>query len=319
MCTAISENYLSHLFGRTLDLELSYGERVTIMPRGFDFPFLHEPQINKYAIIGVAYTSQDIPLFFDGMNEHGLAIAGLNFPKCAHYHKYESGKKNLASFEMIPYILRECKNLSEVIHMVENVNITDESFSKSLPSTPMHWLISDKSGALVVEPSECGTRVYQNPFGILTNSPDFIYQRYNLENYLTLSASPVDSSFIGTRLDSYSRGLSAFGLPGDYSSTSRFVKGAFVKSCTDKEGNHISRFFSIMDTIKVPTGVIKTDMGASVSTVYTSCMDTSELIYYYTTNECRQIQGVKLSGDLILGSDLISYKMKKDEPISFIN
>ncbi|WP_152602688.1 linear amide C-N hydrolase, partial [Limosilactobacillus mucosae] len=39
MCTAATYTAGDHYFGRNLDLELSYGEKVTITPRNFPLTF----------------------------------------------------------------------------------------------------------------------------------------------------------------------------------------------------------------------------------------------------------------------------------------
>ena len=39
MCTAITYKTKDHYFGRTLDLEYTYDERVTVTPRKFRFEF----------------------------------------------------------------------------------------------------------------------------------------------------------------------------------------------------------------------------------------------------------------------------------------
>ena len=38
-----------------------------------------------YAIIGMARVEENEPLYFDAVNEKGLAMAGLNFVGYAHY------------------------------------------------------------------------------------------------------------------------------------------------------------------------------------------------------------------------------------------
>ena len=90
MCTAATYYSKDHYFGRNLDLEFSYKETVTIMPRNYSFPIRYEADIdNHYAIIGMAYVVDDYPLFYDGINEKGLGMAGLNFPDNAFYrHPY---------------------------------------------------------------------------------------------------------------------------------------------------------------------------------------------------------------------------------------
>ncbi|MBR4949710.1 MAG: linear amide C-N hydrolase, partial [Clostridia bacterium] len=106
MCTAITYKTDDFYFGRTLDYEFSYGERVTIAPRNFFLNFKNGETIKShYAILGMAHVSENYPLFYDGINEKGLAMAGLNFPQNAHYNEELDEKNNIASFELILYIL----------------------------------------------------------------------------------------------------------------------------------------------------------------------------------------------------------------------
>ncbi len=39
MCTAITYNTKSHYFGRNFDYDRSYGEKVVVTPRNFQFKF----------------------------------------------------------------------------------------------------------------------------------------------------------------------------------------------------------------------------------------------------------------------------------------
>ena len=111
MCTSISINDKHHLFGRTLDLEYSYNEQVIISPEKFRFNFIHQKTINDHpAIIGIGCIADGVPLYYDAINSHGLAIAALNFPAQAVYHTANSSKTNIASFEVIPWVLCNCKN-----------------------------------------------------------------------------------------------------------------------------------------------------------------------------------------------------------------
>lgn len=86
------------------------------------------------------------------------------------------------------------------------------------------------------------------------------------------------------------------GLPGDWSSASRFVRAVFVKNHTllVEGGTEVDRFFHVMDTVSVPRGCILTDDGQAVQTIYTCCMDLADATYYYTTYDCRRVRAVSL-------------------------
>ncbi len=64
--------------GRTLDYEFSYGEEITITPRYYPFHFKHGAVLeDHYAMIGMAHVAENYPLYYEGANEKGLAMAGL--------------------------------------------------------------------------------------------------------------------------------------------------------------------------------------------------------------------------------------------------
>ena len=102
MCTAICDNTNGFLFGRTLDLERSYDERVILTPRRKALDFLHMPPTSEHlAMLGIGIVFGDKPLYFDAVNEAGLAVAALNFPRGALYKDILPNAHNLASFEGI--------------------------------------------------------------------------------------------------------------------------------------------------------------------------------------------------------------------------
>lgn len=325
MCTAISDRGHTHLFGRTLDLEYSLGEKIVITPREFVFDWRGGGEDKSgYAIMGVAHIENEYPLYYDAINETGLGIAALNFPEFAKYYPPSKHQTNLASFELIPAILRKCKNVREAIESLDKVNVTNVDFSSNMKATPLHWLITDKNSCITAEPTADGLKVYENKIGALTNSPPFPYHKLNLSNYATVSPRTKENELCpDVELKTYSRGMGAIGLPGDFSSASRFVKAVFVKNNTDREESYlykkeISRFFHVMDTVSVPKGCIKTDTLKSVSTVYTSCADTEHGIYYFTTYDCRRIRAVSMNGYDLDSKDLISFNMDMEEDLLYI-
>lgn len=322
MCTAISLHGARHLFGRTLDLERSYGETAVIIPRKFKRRFLYEKRCgNSFAIMGVAHVAGGVPLLYDAVNECGLYAAGLNFPHEAAYTGYRDGMKNLASFEVIPYLLSCCKNLSEAVEILERANIVGDSYSGELPATPLHWFIGDASGSVAAEPASEGLKIYQNPFGVMTNSPDFKSQTLNLSNYMRCTSAPPENRICpSASLPIYSRGLGGVGLPGDFSSQSRFVRAVFAKNHTVcQNSSEISSFFHIMGSVSVPRGCIKTDEDLPVSTVYTSACDVCGGEYFFTTYNNRKIRALSFKYENLDSLSLISYPMESGEQIDYLN
>lgn len=324
MCTAIAYQTNFHYFGRNLDLAYSYQESVTIAPRRFPFEFRNEPPMQQhYAMLGMAYVANGYPLYYDATNEKGLSIAGLRFPDNAHYHPSVSTKHNLASFELIPWILGRCATLEEARRVLKCVNVTAQCFRADLPHTPLHWMISDRSGSLTVESVQDGLQVYENPVGVLTNNPPFPMQRFQLQHYRHLSASEPKTGFAADLLaHPYSMGQGAAGLPGDWTSSSRFVRAAFVKQNAvsgKTELEHISQFFHLLDVVAVPRGSVRLPDGQFPVTVYSSCCNTDTGVYYYTTYENRQITGISLHGAPLDGTQLVSYPLRTTQTIRMEN
>ncbi len=293
MCTALNFKSKEHYFGRNLDWEHSYGERVIITPRNFSIYFREEtPMLNHYAIIGMGIVSDNYPLYFDAVNEAGLCVAGLNFPGNAVYNVPMDGKYNVAPFEVILWVLSQCKTTDEAKMLLSKANIIDIRFNREYGLTPMHWLISDGEKSVVAEPTYNGLMIYDNPTGVLTNSPPFPMQYHNLNNYMSLSPKDPRNTFSPKlNLEEYSKGMGAIGLPGDYSSQSRFVRGVFVShnatECDTEEAS-VNQFFHLLSAVEMPKGCVVTENGLE-HTVYSSCINADKGIYYYKTYESSNI------------------------------
>ncbi len=314
MCTAISYKTANHYFGRNLDLEYSYNETVTITPRKYSLPFCEMPSINShYAMIGMAYVQDGYPLYYDATNEKGLSMAGLSFPDYAKYNEKQNHADNIAPFEFIPWVLSQCKSIEDAKMLLSSVSITNEAFSEALQPTPLHWMISDSESSIVVESTAKGLAVLDNPVGVLTNSPTFDYHMANLNNYMGISNKPVQNRFAPELpLHEFSRGMGGAGLPGDYSSASRFVKAAFVLHNSvggDTEEENISQFFHILSSVAHPKGSVDLGDGKYEITVYSSCCNTNKGIYYYTTYNNSSINAVDMHREDLDSAELISYPL----------
>ena len=324
MCTAATYRSKDFYFGRNLDYEFSYGETVTIVPRNFPFALRHGGTLSShYAMIGMAHVQDGYPLFYDGMNEKGLCIAGLNFVGNAVYAKPRAGADNIAQFELIPWLLGACASVREARTLLERMNLVDTPFCPGLPVAQLHWLIADREQCVVLESVAEGLRVYDNPAGVLTNNPPFPMQLFALNNYRQLSPRSPENRFAPKLpLECYSRGMGAMGLPGDLSSQSRFVRAAFVaaNSCSgDGEGESVSQFFHILSAVEQQRGCCELENGAYEITLYSSCCNADKGIYYYTTYDNRQITGVRLYGEDLGGRELVSYPLTEGQQIAWVN
>ena len=324
MCTAVlKKTPQGSYFGRNLDFEHSFGEKICITPRNYCFNFSNGLSVSKsHAIIGMALPLDDYPLYFDASNEYGLSMAGLNFPHFSQYNPHTDGKINIASYELIPYILSQYKTVCEVMEFVCSINITNKPFKNELPPTPLHWLVADKEKSISLEQTKDGIKVFDNPCHVLTNSPDFNIHLFNLNNYMSVSSMKAENNF-SKQLDliEYSKGMGALGLPGDFSSASRFVRASFVNlniKISENEHDRVNDFFHILNSVYQYKGCVKTDDGNEY-TQYSSCCDLNKGIYYYTCYNNSNINAVDMHRENLNSSKLIIYEIANKIKINIIN
>ena len=324
MCTGATYKTKDFYFGRTLDYEFSYGEEVTITPRNYPFHFKKMGILsNHYAMIGMAHIVDNYPLYYDAVNEKGLAIAGLNFVGNADYKEEVEGKDNVTQYEFIPWILSQCETVKEAKRLIEKMNFLNLPFNEHLPLAQLHWIISDENESITVESVKEGIKIYENPVGVLTNNPTFDKQMFELNNYMYLSAkSPKNNFANGLQLEQYSRGMGALGLPGDLSSQSRFIRVAFTKMNSiskEEETSSVSQFFHILNSVDQQRGCCELEEGKYEITIYTSCCNTKQGIYYYTSYDNHQITAIDMKKENLNTENLIHYPLILEEQIKHQN
>lgn len=314
MCTAASFKNKNTYFGRTLDYEFSYGEKVTITPRNYPFEFRHLGlNNNHYAIIGMAHIHNDYPMYYDAMNEYGLGMAGLNFVGNAKYNEVIEGKENVAQFEFISFILSTCKNVLEAKNKIKEINLVKTPYNEYYPAAKLHWILRDINDCIVVEAMEDGIHIYDNKTGSLTNNPPFNYQLENLKNYVSLNNDEPNKSFSFNEAF-YSRGMGSVGLPGDLTSQGRFVRVVYTAHfsvASPDENSSVNQFFHILESVWQTRGLCKINDKYEI-TIYASCMNLNEGIYYYKTYDNPQISAVYLKNENLNSSKLISYDLAKE-------
>ena len=320
MCTAATYRTDDFYMGRTLDYEFSYGEEITVMPRNFPLSFRHGGGTDRhYAIIGMAHVADGYPMYYDAVNEKGLGMAGLNFAASARYSEPEDGKQNVAQFEFIPWVLSQFASLGQARSAIEKINLVGTTYDSRYPAAKMHWIIADKSGAITVEPTESGLKIYDNAPGVLTNEPPFDMQLFNLNNYMRLSPKQPENSFSDALdLGTYSRGMGGLGLPGDLSSMSRFVRAAFTKLNSlsgSGEAESVGQFFHILGSVEQVRGCCEVAQDKYEITIYTSCFNADKGVYFYTTYNNRRITAVDMHRENLDSDSLARYPMLDKEDV----
>lgn len=287
--------------GRNLDWSCGYGERVVVTPRGFKpaSPFGVTPEV-KHAIIGMGIVEEGQPLYFDCGNECGLAVAGLNFPGYAVYEKDAvDGKTNVSSWEFPLWVCANFSDINEVEDALDNVAIVDHPITNKYPTSLLHWIIGDEQRSIVVEYREDGMHVFHDDPDVLANQPGFGWHTENLRNYINVSSDfPEGEGSMGTPLKPFGSGSCQRGLPGDYYSTSRFVRAAYVNAnypAQDTEEDNISRMFHSLQQVAMVDGCARMGDGAFEKTVYTGCFSSRTNSYYFNTYDDQTVHAYPLA------------------------
>ena len=317
MCTSIAMQQGGGTFGRNLDLECSFGEQVVVMPRQFPLQFRRQQPLPRHlAMVGMAHVAEGIPLYAEAVNEAGLYMAGLYFPENAWYPpQVPEGFDAVAPYELIPWVLGQCKTLTQAKELLKGFRPLGIPFSEKLPLAPLHWHLADGTGTAVLEATREGVHLYDDPIGVLTNNPPFPFHQMNLRQYRALSARPLENHLApGVDLKPFGQGFGGMGLPGDASPASRYVRAAFYKFHSPDEGgalDRVTQFFHLLEGAAMVKGSVITPAGKQDRTVYSSCW--RDGVYYYKTYTNSRITAVRL-GDSGLDDDRLRIYPLRTQP-----
>lgn len=242
----------------------------------------------KYGFVGLGMERPEFVV--DGINEAGLSAELFYFPKYGKYRPYSSDTQDqsLADFQVVSWILSQFSTIDEVKNAIDNVDIINIDKTAST----VHWRITEPSGRQVILEIIDGVPIFhENPVGVITNSPSFTWQLTNLNNYVNLVPGTAGPTPFGNiELESFSGGTGLLGLPGDFSSPSRFVRAAFLSTYSIQQPTSIdtiNQAFHILNNFDVPfgtaykIGTAKFDMPSA--TQWTVATDiTNRQIYYHT-------------------------------------
>jgi len=314
MCTCINITGRSGFFGRTLDLDYSFNEKVIITPRNYIIDFKCEKSIfSHYAIVGIGTIVENFPLYAEASNEHGLSIAYLNFNGFARYNEIKKDKLNLAVYEVGLFFLSKYKNVDQIKNEIEKINIINIPYNDKTSLTDLHIMIADNKESIVIEQTSYGLKVYENKYNVLTNNPEFSFHENNLSRYMGLSnLSPTNNIDKCIDFNVYSLGFGAMGLPGDYSSPSRFVRAFFNKSKVvfpEDNKERIITYFKLLDSVSIIKGCVKTSNGYHYSR-YASCFSYNDKSFYYKTYYSNEIVKINMFNKDLSQNKLIAIELR---------
>ena len=323
MCTSIftkTENG-EYILSRTMDYSFPLDATPIYIPRKYQWKTtVNEKQFTcDYGFIGAGRLLGDNYFVADGVNEHGLSVAELYLPGEAVYQDYEdSSKMNLAPHEVILWLLGNVKSINELRQIVTNINIVEAKAPMLNIVTPLHWIITDEQGeCVVIEPTEKTLKIKENPVGVMTNTPLLEWHIENLRNYLNVRPKQFEPITIGDYVaNPFSQGTGTLGLPGGFTPPERFVRAAFLKEFiapakTEEEG--INNAYHILNTVKIPKGVVVTAANTEDYTLYTGSMVNNSRTYYFSSYENHQIGKLTLDDQLLTHTDPIVFNYQNKQ------
>lgn len=243
---------------------------------------------SKYGFVGLAVEQKEFMV--EGVNEKGLSAGLFYFPNYGKYQPFDPMEKDksLADFQVVSYVLAKCSSINDVKRELEKVRI----INIDPRSSTVHWRFTEPSGRQVVlEIVNEVMHFYENPLGVLTNSPGIEWHWTNLNNYINLQpGNAPEHSFGPLAMKSFGHGSGMLGLPGDFTPPSRFVRAAFFQLTAPQQPNaegcvfqafHLLNNFDIPAGTELPMGKASVDLPSA--TQFTVATDTGNRMIYYRT------------------------------------
>lgn len=288
--------------GRTMDFTIDLDTSVEIIPRNTPFseiPVQGCPECQdyswkaKYGFISMNVKDFNFPT--DGMNEAGLSAAALMLYSTKFANKsslHASTKPIVTSY--VAYTLGNYATVKEAREGLNDVMlgpidayVMDAVAKMNFPYAfiPIHLALHDKNGdSAVIEVVNGKTHFYDNPNGVMTNDPIFPKQLQALEKFRNTSRMGTVSTY-----------------PGDYSSTSRFIRSTVLRdqikdekwpagasySHTSSETQKIINWAgNIIGTVSLPLG--------SETTQWSVIRDHSASVWYFKSAEEQYLNRIDL-------------------------
>ena len=316
MCTSFTYEDADGKFylSRTMDFDFELGGRPVVIPRNHhvDSDATKDGFDTKLGFVGAGRNIGQY-LTVDGVNEAGFAAATLYLSESKFADKAEAGKTNIAPHEVIPYLLGNIHSVSELRDQLADLNVVaaPNKFMGNIV-VPLHWIVADASGdCAVLESDADGLQLYDNPVGVMTNSPEFPWHVKNLKNYAQLQPTlAAGTTFGGVKADGFGAGTGAVGLPGDYTSVSRFVRMAFLREHAERVNGQaaaINTISHLLGSMDIPRGIKIMSNDTQDYTQYRGYMDMGTPTYFMQPYDDQTITKVTLTEELL----------NADEPTEF--
>ena len=260
----------------------------------------------QYGFLGA--NAFDYPVVFDGLNTEGLYFGAFYFAGDAMFGEAsdENRDRAVSSDELGNWILGQFSTVAEVRAALLTIEVVGTHIDEIDGFAPFHYSVVDASGeAIVIQYTADGLTIHENSVNAVTNNPSYDWHLTNLRNYIGLQAENREAISIGDlSLPAFGQGSGMVGLPGDFSSPSRFVRAvAFANSAlpSSTSDDAVFQAFHILNAFDIPKGAIRDTGPEGVHTDYTvwsSAADTANRMYYYKTYITQAVEKVDVRAAL---------------------
>lgn len=312
MCTGIrliADNN-AVIYARTLEFAQDIKSQIIMIPRNYALrgiaPSGKPEGIQwkaKYAVIGTNALQQ--VEMTDGVNEKGLAGGLFYFPDYAEYQDVapDQFSQSLAPWQLLTWLLTNFSIVAEVEKALPTIKVGKTMFAAWGIIPPIHAIVHDTTGAsLVIEYVKGNLTLHHNALGVFTNSPTFDWHVTNINNYVNLSAvNKTKVALNSMTLHPLGQGSGMIGLPGDFTSPSRFVRAVAVSQSVvniPTEQEALNAAFHLLNLFDITKGMVREKDNNTIHyeyTEWTSAADLNNRRYYFHTYDNRQVRMVDLT------------------------
>ena len=312
----------SVISSRTLEFGTDLKSDIILIPRNYQMHSVLSNGSNgiawtqKYATLG--FNGLNKLIIAEGFNEKGLAAGAFYLPGYAEYAKLspDNMKKAMLSTDFPAWLLGNFGSVDEVKANLKNAVIVEGSLPGLDIPMPLHYRVTDSSGKVIVIEFVNGGQmnVYDNPLGVITNSPTWDWHITNLRNYVNLSATNVPQiNLSGIKLSSFGQGSGMLGLPGDFTPPSRFVRILAIQQSAlpvDTADEGVILAWNIINNVNIPKGSTR-DVSSKGETHYdhtewVNVTDLRNLKLYFRNYENPEIRVVSMKELNLDGKDVVS-------------
>jgi choloylglycine hydrolase len=325
----------SIMVSRTMEFGVPLNYKIVVSPRNMSFQSQAPNGKNglgwktRYGFVGY-YGAGPEGAVADGMNEVGLTVGGLWFEPNTKYQEVKTGEESKALSLLLtgPWILGNFSSVDEVRRELRNVVIFGDFVKELGVVPPLHLAVSDATGKMIVIEFEDGKlNIYDAPLGILTNAPKFPWHMTNLRQYIGMTnATPARGVLDNEKLYPTGHGSGMFGVPGDMTPPSRFVRLALVAKSVERQPDvekNLNLAQHIVNSFDISKGLIieKASDGKvtnSETTQFATFKDLTNRIMYQRTYENLEVTKIDLK-KLDFGGSKLKYIPFSPNPQKYTN